>query len=110
MRGTYGGRNPAADGGMASTIVPVCHRSVCQIRLSGFFGFTGGGDSLSAITSPQPQAASRSRVEMTGAQILWAALEREGVHTVFGYPGGAILPVYDALRDSSVRHILVRHE
>jgi acetolactate synthase-1/2/3 large subunit len=65
---------------------------------------------MSAITHCQPHVASRSRVEMTGAQILWAALEREGVHTVFGYPGGAILPVYDALRDSSVRHILVRHE
>jgi acetolactate synthase-1/2/3 large subunit len=47
---------------------------------------------------------------MTGAQILWASLEREGVETVFGYPGGAILPVYDALKHSSIRHILVRHE
>ncbi len=48
--------------------------------------------------------------KMTGAQILWAALEREGVETVFGYPGGAVLPVYDAMRHSSVRHVLVRHE
>jgi len=47
---------------------------------------------------------------MTGAGILWECLEREGVNTVFGYPGGAILPAYDALQHSSIRHILVRHE
>src|ERR1700761_7776988 len=47
---------------------------------------------------------------MTGARILWECLEREGVKHVFGYPGGAILPVYDALRHSSIHHILVRHE
>jgi acetolactate synthase I/II/III large subunit len=47
---------------------------------------------------------------MTGARILWECLEREGVKHVFGYPGGAILPAYDALRHSSIHHILVRHE
>jgi acetolactate synthase-1/2/3 large subunit len=46
----------------------------------------------------------------TGAQILWECLEREGVKHVFGYPGGAILPAYDALKDSSIHHVLVRHE
>ena len=46
----------------------------------------------------------------TGAQIVWEALVREGVNTVFGYPGGAILPAYDAMLDYPVRHILVRHE
>jgi acetolactate synthase-1/2/3 large subunit len=46
----------------------------------------------------------------TGAQILWECLEREGVRVVFGYPGGAILPVYDALKHSSIHHVLVRHE
>ncbi len=46
----------------------------------------------------------------TGAEILWKCLEREGVTHVFGYPGGAILPAYDALRHSSIHHILVRHE
>ncbi len=46
----------------------------------------------------------------TGAEILWKSLEREGVKEVFGYPGGAILPAYDALRHSSIHHILVRHE
>jgi acetolactate synthase-1/2/3 large subunit len=46
----------------------------------------------------------------TGAQIVWDALEREQVRHVFGYPGGAILPVYDALLDSRIHHVLVRHE
>ncbi len=46
----------------------------------------------------------------TGAQIIWEALVREGVTTVFGYPGGAILPAYDALLDYPIRHVLVRHE
>ena len=46
----------------------------------------------------------------TGAQILWEALHREGVEVVFGYPGGAIMPAYDALLDSPVKHVLVRHE
>jgi acetolactate synthase I/II/III large subunit len=46
----------------------------------------------------------------TGAQILWECLVREGVDTVFGYPGGAILPAYDAMLDYPVRHVLVRHE
>jgi acetolactate synthase-1/2/3 large subunit len=52
----------------------------------------------------------RSAVELTGAQALIKSLEREGVETVFGLPGGAILPVYDPILDSSIRHILVRHE
>ncbi len=46
----------------------------------------------------------------TGAQIVWDALEQESVRYVFGYPGGAILPVYDALLDSRIHHVLVRHE
>ncbi len=47
---------------------------------------------------------------MTGSQILCRALEQEGVEVLFGYPGGAIMPFYDALSSSSLRHILVRHE
>ncbi|MDD5419046.1 MAG: biosynthetic-type acetolactate synthase large subunit [Methanomicrobiaceae archaeon] len=46
----------------------------------------------------------------TGAKILIEALQREGVDTIFGYPGGVVLPIYDELYDSSIRHILVRHE
>ena len=47
---------------------------------------------------------------MNGAAALLKALERHGVTTVFGHPGGAIMPVYDALYDSPIRHVLVRHE
>jgi acetolactate synthase-1/2/3 large subunit len=47
---------------------------------------------------------------MTGAQALIASLEAVGVEVIFGIPGGAILPAYDPLFDSNVRHILVRHE
>jgi acetolactate synthase I/II/III large subunit len=47
---------------------------------------------------------------MIGASILWECLEREGVQVVFGYPGGAILPAYDALKHSKIHHVLVRHE
>ena len=52
-----------------------------------------------------PQAALR-----TGAQLLWEALVREGVEVVFGYPGGAIMPTYDAMPAYPIRHVLVRHE
>ncbi|MFN7914141.1 MAG: biosynthetic-type acetolactate synthase large subunit [Vicinamibacterales bacterium] len=51
-----------------------------------------------------------SKKTLTGAQILWECLVREGVEVVFGYPGGAILPAYDAMLDYPIRHILVRHE
>src|SRR5215469_4635942 len=47
---------------------------------------------------------------LTGSEIVWATLYGEGVTTVFGYPGGAILPVYDALRKFPIHHVLVRHE
>ncbi|HET7817223.1 MAG TPA: acetolactate synthase 2 catalytic subunit [Sphingomicrobium sp.] len=53
--------------------------------------------------SPEPEA-------VRGAQLVVEALEREGVKHVFGYPGGAIMPVYDALTGSNLQHILVRHE
>src|SRR5215469_5333535 len=53
------------------------------------------------LTAPTP---------LTGAEIVWATLVGEGVTDVFGYPGGAILPVYDALRKFPIRHTLVRHE
>jgi acetolactate synthase I/II/III large subunit len=47
---------------------------------------------------------------LTGSEIVWATLVAEGVTDVFGYPGGAILPVYDALRKFPIHHVLVRHE
>jgi acetolactate synthase-1/2/3 large subunit len=48
--------------------------------------------------------------KLTGAQIIIESLIAEGVEVIFGYPGGAILPTYDALLDSKIKHILVRHE
>src|SRR3954465_15160268 len=60
------------------------------------------------IKNGDPAKAQPAR--LTGAEIVWATLEGEGVREVFGYPGGAILPVYDAMRKFPVRHILVRHE
>ena len=51
-----------------------------------------------------------SPLVMTGAQALVESLERLGVEVIFGIPGGAILPAYDPLFDSKIRHILVRHE
>jgi acetolactate synthase-1/2/3 large subunit len=51
-----------------------------------------------------------SKKTLTGAQALWESLVRQGVEVVFGYPGGAILPAYDAMLDFPIRHILVRHE
>jgi len=48
--------------------------------------------------------------KLTGAQIVIESLIAEGVDVIFGYPGGAILPTYDALLDSKVKHVLVRHE
>ncbi|MFY9702824.1 MAG: biosynthetic-type acetolactate synthase large subunit [Terriglobales bacterium] len=52
----------------------------------------------------------KNKSTMSGASILWECLEREGVRVVFGYPGGAILPAYDALKHSKIHHVLVRHE
>ncbi|MBI3763836.1 MAG: biosynthetic-type acetolactate synthase large subunit [Chloroflexi bacterium] len=49
-------------------------------------------------------------MKRTGAQIIWESLVREGVKYVFGYPGGAILPAYDAMLDYPIHHVLVRHE
>src|SRR6202789_185136 len=54
-------------------------------------------------TNPHPP-------QLTGSEILSATLTGEGVTPVFGYPGGAILPIYDALRKFPIHHILVRHE
>lgn len=49
-------------------------------------------------------------VEITGAKAIVDSLKNEGVNVIFGIPGGAIMPVYDILRDSDIRHILARHE
>ena len=62
---------------------------------------------MSATTAPT-SAETRT---MTGAEIVLQALKENGVEVIFGYPGGAVLPLYDALfQQNAIRHILVRHE
>ncbi|MGA7341080.1 MAG: biosynthetic-type acetolactate synthase large subunit [Terracidiphilus sp.] len=63
-----------------------------------------------ATTQAAANAHLTTPTRLTGAEILWATLVGEGVTDVFGYPGGAILPAYDALRKFPIRHVLVRHE
>lgn len=64
-----------------------------------------------AQTFSEPTSIPSAR-ELTGSQLLLELLRRENVDTIFGYPGGAIMPVYDALYDyrDTIQHILVRHE
>ncbi len=56
------------------------------------------------------QMNAREPRELTGSQILWETLVHQGVDVVFGYPGGAIMPAYDALPEYPIHHVLVRHE
>ncbi|CAN5568600.1 acetolactate synthase large subunit [soil metagenome] len=59
---------------------------------------------------PDPKKAATPMNQMTGAQSLITSLEHVGCEVVFGIPGGTILPAYDPLLDSPIRHILMRHE
>ncbi len=64
-----------------------------------------------AATSPNTSSNTTHLPEMRGAEVLCAALAQEGVKYVWGYPGGAVLHIYDALyKQQSMKHILVRHE
>ncbi|MDA8073221.1 MAG: acetolactate synthase large subunit [Actinomycetota bacterium] len=67
-------------------------------------------DSQASRPDQAPTRTGHPTMQLTGAQALIKSLEMEQVDVVFGLPGGAILPVYDPLLDSSIRHILVRHE
>src|SRR5256884_5930075 len=50
-------------------------------------------------------------MQMTGAKAMVEQLKREGVQLIFGYPGGAVIPIYDAIyEEGDIRHVLVRHE
>ncbi len=64
-----------------------------------------------APTDYKQAASDNNMLVMAGAEILLKALEDEDVEVIFGYPGGAVLPIYDALfKNNKIRHILVRHE
>ncbi|KFC21939.1 biosynthetic-type acetolactate synthase large subunit [Epilithonimonas lactis] len=67
-------------------------------------------DTISKIKNTESE--SQKAIEISGSKAVLEALLQENVHTVFGYPGGAIMPIYDALYDYSdkLKHILVRHE
>jgi acetolactate synthase-1/2/3 large subunit len=74
---------------------------------------------MNAITPPPAQSQSDDQsaatqagaVQKSGADLLLDALEEQGVEVIFGYPGGAVLPIYDALdKRGTIKHIMVRHE
>jgi acetolactate synthase-1/2/3 large subunit len=71
---------------------------------------TPGHSAPSPQTNPAPAGRVATGEVMSGASALVRSLEALGVEVVFGIPGGAILPAYDPLFDSTVRHVLVRHE
>jgi acetolactate synthase-1/2/3 large subunit len=62
------------------------------------------------VTPANPKLKNRIGEELSGAQIIWEALVREGVEVCFGYPGGAIMPAYDAMIQYPIHHVLTRHE
>src|SRR3954447_21326047 len=75
-------------------------------------GAAGSARTQGGTRVAPPAGKGRVTVDepMTGAESLVRSLESLGVEVIFGIPGGAVLPAYDPLFDSSVRHILVRHE
>src|SRR5690349_1439348 len=70
---------------------------------------TPASSGLAMSSAAQPTLTNQPQ-PVSGARLVVEALERDGVKPVFGYPGGAIMPLYDALTGSSLQHILVRHE
>src|SRR5262245_7212880 len=62
---------------------------------------------ITETAHPEPKAEVHT---LTGAQIIWETLVREGVEVCFGYPGGTIMPAYDAMIQYPIHHVLVRHE
>src|SRR5919106_4001922 len=67
-------------------------------------------DRADVNADPNPKTEATAMTTVTGAQSLIKSLEAAGVEVVFGIPGGAILPAYDPVLDSPIRHVLMRHE
>src|ERR1700742_424282 len=66
---------------------------------------------MNTHTTLAEQSANQATEQLTGAQMVVRALKDQGVTHIFGYPGGAVLPIYDALfADNGITHVLVRHE
>ena len=107
--------------GLESAGADVQDRRHGEIREAGVVGFAGSDHELAGLKT-RPTSVIRAGPDLwtrrlgghimkrTGAQIIWECLVRQGVTDVFGYPGGAILPTYDAMLDYPIRHVLVRHE
>jgi acetolactate synthase-1/2/3 large subunit len=62
------------------------------------------------VTPANPKLENRLGESLSGARIIWESLVREGVEVCFGYPGGAIMPAYDAMIEYPIHHVLTRHE
>ncbi len=112
-------RSPHRDAGRAADSYPEAPAGTAPngTAASGAApGAAQGGTAQNGTAEPAPgdpraHVSGPSRVRATGAQALVYALEQVGADTVFGIPGGAVLPAYDPLLDSQIiRHILVRHE
>jgi acetolactate synthase-1/2/3 large subunit len=86
------------------------HPPASAARPASAANATAGKGDAARDTTAARAAAATSGTAMSGAGLLVRSLEALGVEVIFGIPGGAILPAYDPLFDSTVRHILVRHE
>ena len=70
-----------------------------------------GGKDMNAEAAKKQATEQSQRIEpYDGSAVLIDALHKQGVEVIFGYPGGAVLPIYDALYKNPIRHILTRHE
>ncbi len=88
----------------------IVRAALCDDTL-GTLAIEGGGVISGASAAAGAGAVDAARGEMSGAEIILQALLDLGVDTIFGYPGGAVLPIYDALfNHPQIRHVLVRHE
>src|SRR6266436_7061945 len=97
---------------METTGAALFQRRHGQVRFAGFLFFFGRGHcrSCNFFKASATWLSCEDAMKLTGAEILCESLTRLGVREIFGYPGGAILPVYDALGKSKLHHILVRQD
>src|ERR1700722_7177493 len=100
---------------METTRASFYERRFCEVRSARFFVVARGDYRSTKIvfasgTNRRRCATGKDSMKLTGAEILCESLTKLGVKDLFGYPGGAILPVYDALGKSKLHHVLVRHE
>src|SRR5215472_11461556 len=86
-------------------------RCATQGPFEALFYFPRPSRARQSESRTEHDSGAGAMTEMTGAEMVMAALADQGVEHIFGYPGGAVLPIYDALfQQDKVRHVLVRHE